>query len=260
MVCAGWPLRAGLSGWMLVADVRSDPARGHPVFQDRRDAGRQLAARLVSYAARDPIVMAMPRGGVPVAVEIAKALGAPLDVICVRKLGVPWQPELGLGAIAEGGIRVLNEALIHDAGVRPADVEQVTVEETAELTRRVGRYRGERPPIAVAGATVILVDDGLATGYTARAAIEALRVVGAIRVILAVPVAPRESATALEGVADEVVVLETPGSFIGVGQAYRDFAPTTDQEVIDGLERARTDRARASAPATATAPAPQSGG
>jgi putative phosphoribosyl transferase len=234
---------------MLSPKVRSDPARGHPVFQDRRDAGRQLAARLAGYASVQPIVVAMPRGGVPVAAAVADALGAPLDILCVRKLGVPWQPELGIGAIAEGGIRVLNDALIHDAGVRTADVEQVTVEETSELARRIRRYRGDHPALPVMGRTVILVDDGLATGYTARAAIQALRVAGAERVVLAIPVAPRESAATMADVADDVVVVETPGSFAGVGQAYRDFTPTTDQEVLDGLDRARADRAGMSAPA-----------
>ena len=163
------------------------------MFQDRRDAGRQLAVRLAEYVPLRPMVVAMPRGGVLVAVEIADALAAPLDILCVRKLGVPWQPELGIGAIAEGGIRVLNDGLIHDAGVRAADVEQVTIEETAELARRVKRYRGDRPATPVGGRTVILVDDGLATGYTARAAIQALRIAGAERVVLAVPVAPRRA-------------------------------------------------------------------
>ncbi len=178
--------------------------RGPTAFEDRRDAGRQLAARLPPSTERTPIVLAMPRGGVPVADEVAAALGAPLDLIVVRKIGCPWQPELGLGAIAEGGVRILNDDLIRDLGVRPDELDAATVAEQEELERRVRRYRGDRPPSPLEGRDVILVDDGLATGYTARAAIGAIRRAGAVRVTLAVPVAPPSSVAELRLVADEV--------------------------------------------------------
>jgi putative phosphoribosyl transferase len=206
------------------------------VFKDRRDAGRQLAGHLDRFAALRPIVLGMPRGGVPVAAEVAERLSAPLGL--VRKIGCPWHPELGIGAIAEGGVRILNDTLVRDLGVRPDQVQASTTAEEEELARRVRRYRGNRAPIPVEGRTVILVDDGLATGYTARAAIETLRQAGACRVILAVPVAPQESVTALAKVADEVVVVDTPPRFFGVGQAYRTFAQTSDEEVVAILERA----------------------
>lgn len=208
------------------------------MFRDRHDAGRKLAGHLDRFAALEPIVVGMPRGGVPVAAEIAGHLSAPLDIVVVRKIGCPWQPELGIGAIAEGGVCVLNDALLRDLGVRPDQLEASTAAEEEELARRVRRYRGERAAVPVEGRTVILVDDGLATGYTARAAIETLRRAGASRVILAVPVAPRDSVTALRKVADDVVVVDTPRWFQGVGQAYREFAQTSDEEVIAILEGA----------------------
>lgn len=216
------------------------------VFEDRHDAGRQLARHLDRYAALQPIVVGMPRGGVPVAAEVAHRLSAPLDIVVVRKIGCPWQPELGIGAIAEGGVRVLNDALVQDLGVRPDQLEAATAAETVELARRIRRYRGDRAAVPVGGRTVILVDDGLATGYTARAAIETLRQAGACRVILAVPVAPRESVTALRNVADEVVVVTSPRWFQGVGQAYREFAQTSDDEVVAVLEGAAEGAARPS--------------
>ncbi|MBE3075307.1 MAG: phosphoribosyltransferase [Actinobacteria bacterium] len=214
------------------------------VFKDRHDAGRRLARHLHRFAALQPIVVGMPRGGVPVAAEVAGHLSAPLDIVVVRKIGCPWQPELGIGAIAEGDVRVLNDVLIREIGVRPDQLEATTATEAVELARRVRRYRGDRAAFPVEGRTVILVDDGLATGYTARAAIETLRQAGARRVILAVPVAPQDSATALRNVADEVVVVETPPRFFGVGQAYREFAQTSDDEVVAILERAAEGAAR----------------
>jgi len=216
-------------------DVEVRTMRGPPAFEDRRDAGRRLAGVLAASTHRLPIVLAMPRGGVPVAAEVAAALGAPLDLIVVRKIGCPWQPELGLGAIAEGGIRVLNDDLIRELGVRPDELEAATAFEREELDRRVRRYRGDRPPIPLMGRDVILVDDGLATGYTARAAIDAIRRAGAEHVTLAVPVAPPRSVAGLARVADEVVAVTTPDWFPGVGASYRDFRQTSDEEVVEIL-------------------------
>jgi len=180
----------------------------------------------------------MPRGGIPVAVEVATRLAAPLDIIVVRKIGCPWQPELGLGALAEGGVRVLNEALIADVGVGRGALDEVTAQEQHELDRRVTRYRRDRRAVPVDGRAVILVDDGLATGYTALAAIEAIRRRGGRRVILAVPVAPRDSLERMRAAADEVVVVETPRWFPGVGAFYRRFDQTSDDEVVAILEGA----------------------
>jgi putative phosphoribosyl transferase len=217
------------------------------VFKDRCDAGRRLASRLADRAALDLVVLGMPRGGVPVAAEVASVLGAPLDVIVVRKIGCPWQPELGIGALAEGNVRVLNQALVDQLDIPPGAVEAATTQERKELERRVRRYRGDRPPEPVAGRVVILVDDGLATGYTARAAIEALRRRGVLRVILAVPVAPREQQTALSDVADELVVLDTPHWFLAIGDSYLDFSQTSDDEVISLLERGSATAGRPAA-------------
>jgi putative phosphoribosyl transferase len=208
------------------------------MFKDRLDAGRQLASRLARYTALEPVVVGLPRGGLPVAAEVADRLGAPLDIIVVRKIGLPWQPELGIGAVAEGGIRVLNDVLVEEVGIEPIELEAATVRERVELARRVHRYRGERSAVPVDGRVVICVDDGLATGYTARAAIEAIRRGGARRVILAVPVAPEDSVAAMRGVADEVVVVDTPPRFFAIGDFYEDFAQTSDEEVVSLLERA----------------------
>jgi putative phosphoribosyl transferase len=190
-----------------------------------------LAERLLGYRAEDPVVVGLPRGGVPVAAEVARALDAPLDVLVVRKLGCPFQPELGMGAIGEDGAIVLNRELIARLGLGGEEVQQVIERERVELERRLRRYRGERPPEPVSGRTVILVDDGLATGATARAAIQVLRLRGARRVVLAVPVAPPHTAQAFGGVADEVVVVQTPEPFFAIGQFYVDFAQTSDAEV-----------------------------
>jgi putative phosphoribosyl transferase len=175
---------------------------------------------------------------VPVAAEVAAALGAPLDILVVRKIGSPWQPELGIGALAEGGVLVLNTNLLEKLGISRDEIERETARERAEIARRVRAYRGDRPPIPVDGKVVILVDDGLATGHTAQAAIETLRRRGARQVILAVPVAPPETVAAMRRVADDVVVLETPRRFVAVGEFYLDFSQTSDEEVVALLEQA----------------------
>jgi putative phosphoribosyl transferase len=209
------------------------------VFADRRDAGQQLAADLRHLQASDPVIIGLPRGGVPVAVEVAERLGAPLDIIVVRKLGCPWQPELGIGALAEGSVRVINEVLVRELDMTQEQLEEVTAREEVELTRRVRRYRGDRPPIDVSDRTVIIVDDGLATGYTARAAIEALRQHGAARTVIAVPVAPEDGAAHLRDVADDVVAVITWPFFFAIGDAYDDFSQLTDEDVVSILGRAQ---------------------
>ncbi len=208
-------------------------------FQDRTEAGRMLASQLEQYARRpDALVLGLPRGGVPVAFEVASALHLPLDVMLVRKLGVPGQEELAMGAIASGGERILNTHVIEDLGIPPQIIEIVTARERQELERRERLYRGNLPCIKARGRTVILVDDGIATGATMRAAIRALRQAGAARIIVAVPVAPPQVYTDLRAEADEVICLMTPELFLGVGRWYRDFSPTTDDEVRSLLEQA----------------------
>ena len=209
------------------------------MFADRRDAGRQVAAALSHLQASDPVIIGLPRGGVPVAAEVAERLEAPLDIIVVRKLGCPWQPELGIGALAEGGVRVINEVLVRELGMTQEQLEEVTAREEVELTRRVRRYRGDRPPIDVTDRTVIIVDDGLATGYTARAAIEALRQHGAARTVIAVPVAPEDEAARLRDVADDVVAVITWPFLFAIGDAYDDFSQLTDEDVVSILGRAQ---------------------
>jgi predicted phosphoribosyltransferase len=208
-------------------------------FQDRDDAGRRLAAELSAYAGRDDvIVLGLPRGGVPVAYRVAEALHTPLDVFVVRKLGLPWHEELAMGAIASGGVRVLDSDLIKIARVSDADIERVTMAEQTELERRENRYRGDRPFPDLHGKTVILVDDGLATGSTMRAAVHALRQQGPGDVVVAVPVAPPEVCDAFRYIADEIVCAETPEPFQAVGLWYKDFSQTTDDEVHRLLESA----------------------
>jgi putative phosphoribosyl transferase len=216
-------------------------------FRDRADAGRQLAWRLQQYRTEAPVVVGLPRGGVPVAAEVARALEAPLDVLVVRKLGCPWQPELAMGAVGEDGALVLNPTLIAGIGLAPHDLAGVIRAERDELERRLAHYRGNRPAVPVAGRTVIVVDDGLATGATARAAIGVLRQRGARRIVLAVPVAPPETVTALGGLADEVVALDTPRAFLAIGQRYDDFGQTSDQEVTRLLETREPAPARITA-------------
>jgi predicted phosphoribosyltransferase len=207
-----------------------------PVFRDRRDAGRRLAAELSDYADQsDLLVLALPRGGVPVAYEVARALHAPLDVFMVRKLGVPGYEELAMGAIATGGLRVLDEELLRMLDMPREVIERVTAIEMGELERREREYRGDRPPADVRGRTIILIDDGLATGSTMRAAIAALKKEGAKRIVVAVPVAPSETCEALRDQVDEVVCAVTPEPFRAVGIWYGDFSQTTDEEVRDYL-------------------------
>jgi len=206
------------------------------IFQDRTDAGRQLAEKLLSYAGRDDvIVLALPRGGVPVAFEVAQRVRVPLDVCVVRKLGVPGHEELAMGAIASGGVRVLNEDVLYVLPDAQSIVEMATAIEREELKRRERDYRSNRPAPEVRGRTVILVDDGLATGATMRAAAAALRQQGAAKIIVAVPVGAPGTCHEIRSVADEVVCLQTPGSFMGVGQYYEDFSQTTDEEVRELL-------------------------
>jgi predicted phosphoribosyltransferase len=212
------------------------------LFHDRFDAGRQLAAELPDYADRpDVLVLALPRGGVPVAFEVARALHAPLDVFLVRKLGVPGRKELAMGAIASGGVRVLNEDLVEGLGVPEDVLDAVTAQERAELERRERAYREGRPPPAVRGRTVILVDDGLATGSTMRAAVHALRAQGPARIVVAVPVGAPETCAEFQDEADEAVCARTPDPFYAVGLWYSDFTQTTDEEVRDLLARAEAE-------------------
>ena len=213
--------------------------QGEPPFEDREDAGRRLAKRLARYREERPVVFALPRGGVPVGYEISRSLGAPLDVFVARKLGAPGQPEFGIGAVAPGGVRVLNGNVVERLGI-PADyLETVTRKETAEVERRLRHFRGERPEPDVRGRTVILVDDGLATGVTARAAVAALRQREPRRLILAAPVCASQTAELLGPEVDELVCLEAPSDLGAIGFWYRDFAQTSDEEVIELLERSR---------------------
>jgi putative phosphoribosyl transferase len=209
------------------------------IFQDRTDAGRQLAEELLNYAERnDVIVLGLPRGGVPVAFEVAQRLGVPLDVFVVRKLGVPGHEELAMGAIAPGGVRVLNEDVLHVIPDAQAIVEMVTAIEREELERRERNYRGDRPPPDFKDRIVILIDDGLATGATMRAAVAALRQQESAKIIVAVPVGAPSTCQGLKTGADEVICLQTPVAFIGVGQYYADFSQTTDEEVRELLSQA----------------------
>jgi predicted phosphoribosyltransferase len=215
------------------------------LFQDRRDAGRALAEKLAKYADRpDVIVLALPRGGVPVAFEVARALHAPLDVFLVRKLGLPGHEELAMGAIATGGVRVLNE--VAETLRVPKDViEAVTAREQRELQRRERAFRGDRPPPDVRGKVVILVDDGLATGSTMRAAVAALRRQKPARIVVAVPVGAPETCAEFQDEADEAVCARTPQPFYAVGVWYNDFSQTADDEVRDLLEQAAREHAPA---------------
>src|ERR1700736_1846224 len=211
------------------------------LFRDRREAGRLLAEKLAAYANRpDVLVLALPRGGVPVGYEVARALSAPLDVFVVRKLGVPGYEELAMGAVATGGVRVLNDQLVERLGIPESLIDAVAARERQELTRRERLYRGNRPPPDVRGRTVILVDDGLATGATMYAAIEALRQQNPARIVVAVPTASPETCEEMKTKADGVICAITPEPFHAVGRWYRDFSQTTDEEVRVLLARAST--------------------
>ncbi|MFI7644046.1 phosphoribosyltransferase family protein [Nonomuraea sp. NPDC049400] len=218
------------------------------MFADRHDAGVRLAERLAGLVTdENVVVLGLPRGGVPVAFEVAQALGAPLDVIVVRKLGVPIQPELGFGAVGEGGVRVINPAVVRMAEVTHEEMASVEERERAEVLRRARRFRGDRAPVDLAGRTVIVVDDGIATGGTARAACQVARSRGALRVILAVPVGVPDTIASLREDADEVVCLETPAALWAIGTWYVDFTQTSDEQVVELLRRAAQPAAGGSA-------------
>jgi putative phosphoribosyl transferase len=224
------------------------------MFDDRVDAGRRLAARLGHLRSEPVVVLGLPRGGVPVAAEVARALGAPLDVIVVRKLGVPFQPELGMGAVGEDGARVINPEVIAAAGVTAAELAVAGARERAEVARRVARYRGGRPRTPLDGKVAVIVDDGIATGSTARAACQVARALGAARVVLAAPVAPPGWQDQIGRDADEMTAVITPEPFYGIGQFYADFSQTTDDEVIACLEQAAVPASQPPAVASAADP------
>ena len=208
------------------------------LLRDRADAGRRLAAKLTAYASRaDVLVLALPRGGVPVGYEVAQALGAPLDVFLVRKLGVPGREELAMGALASGGVSVLNEDVVRTLDIPDRVIAEATARETQELARRERAYRDDRPPPEVRGRTVLLVDDGLATGSTMRAAVAALRKLQPAWIVAAVPVGSAEVCASLGNEVDEMVCAATPEPFHAVGLWYEDFSQTTDEEVRSFLSR-----------------------
>lgn len=211
-------------------------------FHDRREAGRLLAEKLSAYANRsDVIVLALPRGGVPVAYEVARALNVPLDVFAVRKLGVPGHDELAMGAIAPGGVRVLNDEVVLALGIPEHLIDAVAAREEQELMRRERLYRGDCPPLDVRGKTIILIDDGLATGATMLAAVKALRQLQAGRVVVAVPIASPETCEQVRGQVDDIICAVTPESFYAVGLWYENFSQTSDEEVRDLLARANEE-------------------
>ncbi len=222
------------------------------MFQDRRHAGRVLAAALSRYRGRDDlVVLALPRGGVPVAYEVAKQLSAPLDVFVVRKLGVPGYEELAMGAIASGGVLVLNQDVVNQLGLSQGVIDAVASKEREELARRERLYRGDRPPVEVRGRTVILVDDGLATGSTMRAAVAGLKARGPSGIVIGVPIAVPSTCEELASEVDDIVCAVTPEPFYAVGLWYSDFSQTTDEEVRELLEaawREEAEREHAAAP------------
>ncbi len=226
----------GRTGWTIELMIRGrEGDTGASRFADRHDAGRRLTARLLPLAEERPVVVGLPRGGVPVAEEIAIALGAPLEILAVRKLGAPHNPEYGIGAIAEGGTRVFDPEALAVLGIDNRALEELVARESAELRRRVDAYRAGREPLPLRRRTVIVVDDGVATGVTDTAALRAVRRRQPHRLILAVPVCAPDSAARLRGEADEVVCLLEPHQLYGVGQWYRDFSQVSDAEVIAAL-------------------------
>jgi putative phosphoribosyl transferase len=210
-------------------------------YLDRRDAGRQLAVELMPYADEQPVIVALPRGGVPIGAEVARALHAPLEILAVRKLGAPGNPELGVGAVTEDGTGVLDARSADMLGMTQAMLDATLARESQELRRRVGRYRDRRPAISVRGRTAIVVDDGLATGLTDLAAVRTLRKRGARHIVVAVPVASSESVSMLAAEADRVVCLRVPQRLFGVGMWYRDFSPVSDEDVLALLSEAAED-------------------
>jgi putative phosphoribosyl transferase len=211
-------------------------------FADRADAGRQLAERLLELNLDDPVILALPRGGVPVALPVARALRAPLDLALVRKIGAPGHPEFGIGAVVDGANPqvVLNEEIVEQLNIPPGYIEQEGRRQLDEIERRRARYLGGRPPLDLAGRTVVVVDDGIATGGTVRAALGGIARARPARLIVAVPVAPRDAIAELKSRTDEIVCLSIPHPFHAVGQHYRDFAQTTDEEVVALLNEARS--------------------
>ena len=217
-------------------------SRAEILFEDRVDAGRQLAERLAPYAEEHPVVFALPRGGVPVGAEVSRSLGAPLEVIVSRKLGAPGQPEFGIGAVAPSGVRVLNERAVRALGIEEDYLEMISARELAEAERRLKLFRGDRPYPDLERRTAILVDDGLATGVTARAALLALRRMSPRRLVLAVPVCALQTAELLRPEADDLICLLAPANLEAVGLWYRNFEQTSDEEVVRLLEEVRLSR------------------
>ncbi len=211
-------------------------------YRDRRHAGVELARHLADVKGQDVVVLALPRGGVPVAFEVARALDAPLDVFVVRKLGLPGHPEFAMGALASGGVRVLNDEVVRLYRIPEQAVEAVAQDERTELERREHAYRSQRPALDVRGRTVVLIDDGLATGSTMKAAVEAVRALSPARIIVAVPVGSPDTCREFAGIADEIVCARRPEHFAAVGQWYDDFRQTTDEEVRELLQTAASER------------------
>ncbi len=209
------------------------------IFKDRATAGRELAKRLAEFKDQNPVVLALPRGGVPVAFEIAQGIHAPLDVIVIRKLGIPFQPELAMGAVGEGGVIVRNDQVIAMAGITPEQFEVARLKEFEVVVDRAIKFREERPPVSLKGRMALIVDDGIATGSTAQAACNVARGLGADKVILAVPVGSKEAVEALSKIADQVICLEVPENFFAVGEWYEDFSAVTDEEVVTLLRKSQ---------------------
>jgi putative phosphoribosyl transferase len=206
------------------------------MFLDRTDAGRQLGEALKGYAAFKPIILALPRGGVPIGFEVAKALNAPLDVLVVRKIGAPWNPEFGVGAIAPG-VQIFDQPTLNELGLTPSDLKDIIYEEQVELNRRMHAYRGNTDLPNISGKVVILIDDGLATGITTRAAIEAIKKLKPSQVILAVPVGPADTVELLRKLVDHLICLEIPSHFYAVGSFYQNFSQVSDTEVLNLLKK-----------------------
>lgn len=221
----------------LPTTAQRPPSSG--ILRDRKDAGEKLASRLSHYARDRPVVLALPRGGVPVGFEIARRLGVPLEVLIVRKIGAPGNPEYGLGALVEDGSRFVDERRVREEGFSPSDLEPTIARELDEIRRRAEAYRGGRPPVELAGQVVILVDDGMATGASVFAAVRAVRARRPRRLVVAVGVAPPDTVSRLAREADEVVVLIAPPVFFAVGEWYREFDQVSDDEVEDLLARSR---------------------